>query len=140
MNEDRKLTIYFNNGTQMKVSFPVQIKNSTAAVLESMKRMGESDKLAIEAEGRLIVIPWSSVQYIELTRCRPPCLMVPSRPRESFNDVQQRTQENQSAAPAKQRAWPNRKEHQYEMEDREHDQARRHRGGIVYRFKRAAPG
>ncbi len=66
MNEDRKLTIYFNNGTQMNVSFPVQIKNSTAAVLEAMKKMGQSDKLAIEAEERLIVIPWSSVQHIEL--------------------------------------------------------------------------
>ncbi len=67
MNEDRQLTINFNNGTKMKVSFPVQIKNSAAAVLESMKRIGESGMLAIEAEGRLIVIPWSSVQHIELT-------------------------------------------------------------------------
>ena len=71
MNEDRKLTIHFNNGTQMNVTFPVQIKNSTAAVLESMKRMGESDKLAIEAEGRLIVIPWSSMQYLEVTPVPP---------------------------------------------------------------------
>lgn len=71
MNEDRNLTIYFNNGTQMKVSFPVQIKNSPAAVLETMKRIGEGDKLAIETEGRLIVIPWSSVQYLEVIPAPP---------------------------------------------------------------------
>ena len=71
MNEDRKLTIHFNNGTKMEVSFPTQIKNSTAAVLEGMKRVMESDKLVIEAEGRLIVIPWSSVNHLELTPVPP---------------------------------------------------------------------
>lgn len=67
MNEDRKMTIHFNNGTKLEATFPVQIKNSPAAVLEGFKRAVESDKLAIEAEGRLIVVPWASVQHLELT-------------------------------------------------------------------------
>ncbi len=71
MNEDRQLTIQFNNGTKMDVTFPTQIKNSTAAVMEAMKRMMESDKLVIEAEGRLVVIPWTSVKHVEVTPVPP---------------------------------------------------------------------
>ena len=67
MNEDRRMTVYFNNGTNMEMTFPAQIKNSTAAVLEGMKRLMETDKLVIEEEGRLIVIPWASVNHLELS-------------------------------------------------------------------------
>lgn len=67
MNEDRQVIVHYNNGQTLKLSFPVQIRNSGAAVLEGMKKMMEGDKIAIEAEGRLIVIPWSSVQQIEVT-------------------------------------------------------------------------
>jgi len=61
------MSIHFNNGTKMEVSFPTQIKNSPAAVLEGVKRAMESDKLVFEAEGRLIVIPWVSVKQVELS-------------------------------------------------------------------------
>ena len=67
MNEDRQLTIHFNNGTKMDATFPVRFKNSIAALLEGMKRSLESDKLVIEAEGKLIIIPWSSIKHVELT-------------------------------------------------------------------------
>ena len=66
MNDDRKIIIQFNYGTKMEVSFPTQIKNSTAAVQEALKRIMESDKLAIQTEGELLVIPWTSVQYLKV--------------------------------------------------------------------------
>jgi hypothetical protein len=65
MNDEKKLIIYFNDGTKMDVSFPTQIKNSMGALVESLKKVLEADKLLIEAEGRLIVIPWSSVKCVE---------------------------------------------------------------------------
>jgi hypothetical protein len=71
MNEDRRLIVHHNNGTKLEVTFPVQIKNSTAAVQEAMKRIMESDKLVIETEGRLIVIPWSSVKHLEVSPAPP---------------------------------------------------------------------
>jgi hypothetical protein len=71
VNDDRQLTIHFNNGSKMDVTFPAQFKNSTAAVLESMKKALESDKLVIEAEGRLVVIPWGSIKYVEVTPLPP---------------------------------------------------------------------
>lgn len=67
MNEDQKITIHFNNGTQMDVAFPKQIKNSMGAVMEAVKRVLESDKLTIEADGRLVIVPWASVQHVEVT-------------------------------------------------------------------------
>jgi hypothetical protein len=51
----------------MEVAFPVQIKNSTAAVLESIKKALESDKLVIEAEGKLVIIPWCGIRHLELS-------------------------------------------------------------------------
>jgi len=67
MNEDRQLTIYFNDGNKMEMTFPARLKNSTAAVLESVKKALESDKVVIEAEGKLVIIPWSSIKQVELT-------------------------------------------------------------------------
>ncbi len=34
MNDDKQLGIHFNSGTKLQLSFPTQIKNSTAAVQE----------------------------------------------------------------------------------------------------------
>ena len=65
MNDEKQLIIYFNNGTKMEVSFPVQIKNSVAAVIEAAKRILESDKLVIQTDQQLIIVPWSSVKYVE---------------------------------------------------------------------------
>jgi hypothetical protein len=71
MNDDRQVVIHYNNGTKLELSFPIQIRNSTGALLEAMKRIMESDKLAIEAEGRLIVIPWASVKQLEVSPVPP---------------------------------------------------------------------
>jgi hypothetical protein len=71
MNDDRQVIVHYNNGQKLELTFPTQIKNSSAAVLEGMKKMMESDKLVIEAEGRLIVIPWASVQQLEVSPVPP---------------------------------------------------------------------
>lgn len=67
MNDDKQLVIHFNNGKKLEFTFPTQIKNSPAAVLEGLKKTMEMDKLAIVAEGRLMVIPWSSIQQVEVS-------------------------------------------------------------------------
>ncbi len=65
MNDDKNLTIHFNNGTKMEVSFPTQIKNSMGALVEVSKRILEADKLVIQTEQQVIIVPWSSVLYLE---------------------------------------------------------------------------
>jgi len=61
------MTIHYNNGTKLDVTIPVQIKNSTAAVLELVKKALEADKLILEVEGKLVIIPWSSIKQVEIT-------------------------------------------------------------------------
>lgn len=71
MNDDKQMTIHFNNGRKLELSFPAQIKNSPGAMLEGLKKIMETDKLAIEAEGRLIVIPWASLKQLEVSPLPP---------------------------------------------------------------------
>ena len=65
MNDDKQLTIHFNNGTKLEVAYPTQIKNSPGALLEGAKRILESDKLVFQTEQQLIIVPWSSVKFVE---------------------------------------------------------------------------
>ena len=65
MNDDKNLTIHFNNGTRMDVTFPTQVKNSMGALVEVSKRILEADKLVLQTEQQLIIIPWSSVKYLQ---------------------------------------------------------------------------
>ncbi|SRR6266404_803435 len=65
MNDDKHLIIHFNNGTKMEVSVPTQVKNSMGALVELSKRVLEADKLIIQTERQLIIVPWSSVTYLE---------------------------------------------------------------------------
>jgi hypothetical protein len=71
MNDDKQLTIRFNNGQKLELSFPTQVKSSPGALLEGMKKNLEADKLAFEVEGRLIVVPWASVQQLEFSPVPP---------------------------------------------------------------------
>jgi hypothetical protein len=67
MNQDKHLIIHFNNGTKMEVSFPTQIKNSTGALVEISKRLLDADKLVIQAEDRVLIIPWSSIKHLDVS-------------------------------------------------------------------------
>ena len=65
MDDEKHLIIHFNNGTKMEMAFPTQIKNSTGALVEVSKRILEADKLVIQTEQQVIIVPWSSVKYLE---------------------------------------------------------------------------
>ena len=65
MNEEKHLIIHFNTGKKMEVAFPAQIKNDSVALIEALKRMLEADKLVIQTDEHVLVVPWSSVQHVE---------------------------------------------------------------------------
>jgi hypothetical protein len=67
MNDEKHVVIHFNNGSKMELAFPTQIRDQGAGLLEAFKRIMEADKLAIQTEDRLLVIPWGSVQHIEFS-------------------------------------------------------------------------
>lgn len=67
MTDDKEIIVHFNNGSDMQLAFPAQMKNSGAALAEAVKSMLGADKLVIQTEHRLLVIPWGSVKYLETT-------------------------------------------------------------------------
>ena len=71
-NDDRTLTIEFNNETRLELAFPKQIKGSPGAVLEALKKALELDKLVIEAEGKLLMIPWASIKCVAVSPAPSP--------------------------------------------------------------------
>ncbi len=63
MEHNRGVTIHFNDGTSLALSFPQQTDNAYAAAIaleEVMKRR----VLTFEADGALIVVPFENVKYI----------------------------------------------------------------------------
>jgi hypothetical protein len=66
MSEERQVSIHFNHGSKLELVMPVQMKNAATA-LEGFKKLMETDKLVIAADGRLYVIPWTSVRLVELS-------------------------------------------------------------------------
>ena len=65
MNDEKQLTIHFNNGTKLEVAFPTQIKNSMGALVEAAKTILESDKLVFQTDDQVVIVPWTSVKLVE---------------------------------------------------------------------------
>ena len=61
----RFLTVHFIDGSKISVSFPQQIKD-LATMASKVQKALEGDHLAFEADGDLIVVPTSSVKYLQL--------------------------------------------------------------------------
>lgn len=61
----RFLTVHFIDGTRLALSFPQQVTD-LALMASRVQKALQSDQLAIEAEGELIVIPVASIKYLQL--------------------------------------------------------------------------
>ena len=63
MNDERSMVIHFMDGSQMKLSFPKQVRmdETASARLESAF---DKAALMVEADGGLMAIPFSSIKYI----------------------------------------------------------------------------
>jgi hypothetical protein len=62
--DKRQMTVYFNHGGRLVVDFP-QAERSTAAMV--VDEILKSNMLSIETTGKTMLIPMSSVKYVELT-------------------------------------------------------------------------
>jgi hypothetical protein len=66
MAKDRGLTIHFNDGSKVNFSFPRQVSRDEFVGLRTEKILGQHS-LLLEADGALMVIPFSSIKYMQLT-------------------------------------------------------------------------
>ena len=66
MAEEKSLTIHFNDGSKMSLTFPRQAEFAHQMVKKAEKAM-ETNQLAFEAGNELFVIPMSSIKYIQMS-------------------------------------------------------------------------
>ena len=64
MNDEKHLP--FNNGRKLELAFPTRVRGAGAGLLEAFKRIMEADKLAVQTDDRLLVIPWATVEHLEM--------------------------------------------------------------------------
>jgi hypothetical protein len=65
MAQDRGMTIHFMDGSQLRVSFPKQVKHDESVPVR-LERLLEKEVLMIEADGALLTIPFSNVKYLQV--------------------------------------------------------------------------
>jgi hypothetical protein len=64
--QPRHMTLFFNDGTQMTLAFPKQVKHDESIPVR-LERLLEKDSLLIESDGALLLIPRSSIKYLQVS-------------------------------------------------------------------------
>ena len=65
MAQDRGMTIHFMDGSQLRVTYPKQVKHDESVPVR-LERLLEKEVLMIEADGALWTIPFANVKYIQV--------------------------------------------------------------------------
>ena len=61
------LTVQFVDGTTTTFEYPQQSGKDQAAIVANVKKAIESDRLLVEADGALVVIPMSTVKWVRVS-------------------------------------------------------------------------
>jgi hypothetical protein len=61
------MTVHFIDGTKASFRYPKQAGTDAATISANVKRAIDADKLVLEADGDLIVIPIRNVKYIQVS-------------------------------------------------------------------------
>jgi hypothetical protein len=64
MDERRGLTVYFTDGTKMRLDYPRQTPNDIATLLK-VKEILAARQLLVEVDGVLLMFPFDNIKYIE---------------------------------------------------------------------------
>lgn len=67
---DRRLTIVFGEDQSLAFSLPIQ-RELPAERVSLLSRLSGTDKLMMEADGALYVIPWTSIRYLRIDSIEP---------------------------------------------------------------------
>ena len=63
--ETRTVTIYFNDSSQLAFTMPVQATETNVGSL--LTEFGAMNMLMVELEGKLVLIPYSSIHHFEVS-------------------------------------------------------------------------
>jgi hypothetical protein len=59
--------IYFMDGTKIALRYPKQAGTDPATIMANVKKALEADKLVVEVDDSLVVVPIRNIKYIQLT-------------------------------------------------------------------------
>lgn len=65
MNNQRAITIHFNDGTKMSLDFPKQAPSEVAAMLK-LNDVLQKRHMLFEADSTLLVVPFENVRYVQV--------------------------------------------------------------------------
>ncbi len=63
MDNDRTMTLHFNDGSKMTFEFPEQTKSAAARQIKLAEFMA-GKSVVVEAEGQVMLFPMTSIKYI----------------------------------------------------------------------------
>ena len=66
MDNNRYLTIYFIDGSEMSITFPKQ-RGNPLLLAKRVQEALDADQLAIETGDQLLVIPMNNVKYFQMS-------------------------------------------------------------------------
>ena len=67
MSEVVSMTVFFLDGTKASFQYPRQSGTDQSTIVTTVRRAIESERLVLEVDGDLLVIPIRSVKYVQVS-------------------------------------------------------------------------
>jgi hypothetical protein len=67
IEEKAKATIYFMDGSRMRITYPRQSGKNSLALATAVGKAIDREKLAVSNRSKLVVIPTRNIKYIEIS-------------------------------------------------------------------------
>jgi hypothetical protein len=65
------LTVFFLDGTKASFVYPRQSGKDQASIVNTVKKAIDSERLVLEVDGDLVIIPIRSVKYVQVSPAPP---------------------------------------------------------------------
>ncbi len=63
----RFVTMFFNDGSKLKLSFPKQGGRDAATLAANVRKAIDADRLAFEVEGSLYIVQTRNLKYVQVS-------------------------------------------------------------------------
>jgi hypothetical protein len=61
------MTVFFMDGTKASFRYPRQAGTDASTIAATVKKAIDSEKLVLEVDGNLLVIPMRNIKYVQVT-------------------------------------------------------------------------
>lgn len=67
MAEKANAVIHFMDGSSIVIDYPKQAGNDPSTIASNVKKALDTDKIVVEVDGSLLVIPMNNIKYVAIT-------------------------------------------------------------------------